>query len=90
MYICSYMRSFLLQVLYMVWCLSKLYAHKNNCKKLVGKRKEKKTAQVGTNFRARVFNAGQFARSQLASGRSCDRLNSIKVFGGFPWSHSKF
>jgi hypothetical protein len=32
MHICSYMRSFLPQVLYTVWCLSKSYAHKNICK----------------------------------------------------------
>jgi hypothetical protein len=31
MHICSYMRSFLPQVLYMVSVLSKLYAHKNIC-----------------------------------------------------------
>jgi hypothetical protein len=35
--------------------------------------KKKKTAQIGTNVRARVFNAGLLARSQFASGRSCDR-----------------
>jgi hypothetical protein len=30
-------------------------------------------SQIGTNGRARVFNAGLLARSQFASGRSCDR-----------------
>jgi hypothetical protein len=35
--------------------------------------KIKKTAQIGTNGRARVFNAGLLARSQFASGRSSDR-----------------
>jgi hypothetical protein len=35
-------------------------------KKMRGK---KKTAQIGTNVRARVFNAGLLARSQFASGR---------------------
>jgi hypothetical protein len=72
------MRLFLPYVLYTVWCLSKSYAHNNNCKKRVKKRKKKgrkrKTAtQIGTNIRARVFNAGLLARSQFASGRSCDR-----------------
>jgi hypothetical protein len=33
----------------------------------------KATAQIGTNVRARVFNAGPLTRSQFASGRSCDR-----------------
>jgi hypothetical protein len=37
------MRLFLPHVLYTVWCLSKSYAHNNNCKKqLVGKKKERK------------------------------------------------
>jgi hypothetical protein len=70
-------------VLYTVWCLSKSYAHTNNCKKLVKKgKKEKimkkqkrKTQQhrLKTNVRVRGFNAGLLARSQFASGRSCDR-----------------
>jgi hypothetical protein len=30
-------------------------------------------AQIGTDVRARVFNAGLLARSQFASGRSCYR-----------------
>jgi hypothetical protein len=48
-------------------------------KQLVGEKKEKEnekkkaTAQIGTNVRVRVFNAGLLARSQFASGRSCDR-----------------
>jgi hypothetical protein len=37
------------------------------------KEKKNTTAQVGTNVRARVFNAGLLARSQFTSGRSCDR-----------------
>jgi hypothetical protein len=58
----------------MVWCLSESYAQNNNCKKqLLKKNKEKRkqkrntTAQIGTNVRARGFNAGLLAR------RSCDR-----------------
>jgi hypothetical protein len=50
----------------MVWCLSKLYTHKNICKKQLVETKKKKrnrekkaTAQTGT----RVFNAGLLARS---------------------------
>jgi hypothetical protein len=45
------MRLFLPYVLYTAWCLSKSYAHRNNCKKkkLVGKKerkeKEKKTKE---------------------------------------------
>jgi hypothetical protein len=31
----------------------------------------KAAAQIETNVRARVFNAGQLAISQFASGRSC-------------------
>jgi hypothetical protein len=80
MHICSYIRLFLPHVLYMVWCLSKSYAH--NCKKQLAKKKKKKKgkqkkykiAEIGTNVRARGFNAGLLARSQFASGRSCDRL----------------
>jgi hypothetical protein len=37
------------------------------------KRKKKKKGQIGTSFRAHVFNAGLLARSQFASGRPCDR-----------------
>jgi hypothetical protein len=72
MHICSYMRLFLPHVLYMVWCLSKSYAH-NNCKNNLLKQKKNTTAQIRTNVRARGFNAGLLARSQFASGRSCDR-----------------
>jgi hypothetical protein len=69
------MRSFLPQVLYTVWCLFKLYAQENICKKqLVGEKNRKKaTAQIGTNARDRVFNTGRMARNQFASGRSCNR-----------------
>jgi hypothetical protein len=66
MHICSYMRLFLPYVLYTVWCLSKSYAHSNNCKKTT-------RAQIRTNVRARGFNGGLLARSQFASVRSCDR-----------------
>jgi hypothetical protein len=37
------------------------------------KKRGGKTARMGTNVRARVFNAGLLAGSQFASGRSCDR-----------------
>jgi hypothetical protein len=37
------------------------------------KERKKEKAQIGTNVRARVFNAGLLARSQCASGRSWDR-----------------
>jgi hypothetical protein len=42
-------------------------------KRTGGKKREKATAQMGANVRARVFNAGHLARSQFASGRCCDR-----------------
>jgi hypothetical protein len=44
-------------------------------KKLEREKKKEKTQQLrlGTNFRVREFNAGLLARSQFASGRSCDR-----------------
>jgi hypothetical protein len=76
------MQSFLPQVLYTVWCLSKLFANKIfvkiTCKYVQRKekkerRKRRKTAQIGTSVRVRVFNTGLLARSQFASGRSCDR-----------------
>jgi hypothetical protein len=34
------------------------------------KEKGEKTVQIGTNVRARVYNAGLLARSQFVSGRS--------------------
>jgi hypothetical protein len=40
---------------------------------MVKKKKRIKTTQIGTNIRAREFNASLLARSQFASGRSCDR-----------------
>jgi hypothetical protein len=51
---------------------------KNNLLKKGNERKRKiqkknTTAQIGTKVRARGFNAGLLARSQFASGRSCDR-----------------
>jgi hypothetical protein len=51
-------------------------------KKVWNKEKEKKkaTAQIGTNVRARVFNAGLSARSQFAFGRSCDRPSRSRFF----------
>jgi hypothetical protein len=48
-------------------------------KQLVGKNQKRKrwekkaAAQIGINVRARVLNDGLLARSQFASGRSCDR-----------------
>jgi hypothetical protein len=77
-HICADMHWFLPQVLYTVWCLSKLYTDKNVCKNnLCFQRKKvrkkiKKTAQIGTNVRARVFNARLLARNQFASRRFCD------------------
>jgi hypothetical protein len=35
-------------------------------------------SQIGTNVRIRVFNAGLLARSQFASGRSCNRPTRSK------------
>jgi hypothetical protein len=80
-HICAYMHLFLPQVLYTIWCLSKLYTDtifvKTTCKCFQRKKKKKgeeeKKAQIGTSVRALVFNAGLLARSQFASGRSCDR-----------------
>jgi hypothetical protein len=67
------------QALYTVCCSSKLYAHKNVCKpKLVNVFDKKAAAQIGTNARARGFNAGLLARSQFASGRSCDRPTRLR------------
>jgi hypothetical protein len=37
----------------------------------------KATAQIRTNVRARVFNAGLLARGQFASGKSCNRPNRL-------------
>jgi hypothetical protein len=77
MYICMHMRLFLLYVLYIVWCLSKSYAHTNNCRKTTSWKKKKKRKKqhyrLGTKVIVRGFNAGLLARSQFASWRSCDR-----------------
>jgi hypothetical protein len=45
---------------------------KNNLLKKKGKNKAKEntTAQIGTNVRARGYNAGLLVRSQFASGSS--------------------
>jgi hypothetical protein len=40
-----------------------------------GEGEEGKIAQIGTNVRARVFNAGLLAKSQFASVMSCDWPN---------------
>jgi hypothetical protein len=67
------------QVLYTVCCSSKLYAHKNVCKpKLENVFDIKAAALIGTNVRARGFNAGLLARSQFASGKSCDRPTRLR------------
>jgi hypothetical protein len=50
------------------------------------KKRKEKTAQIGANVRAHVFNAGLLARIQFASGRSCDRPTRSRfsvVFLGF-------
>jgi hypothetical protein len=46
-------------------------------------KKKKKTAQLGANDRARVFNAGQLARSQFTSGRTCDLPTQSKFSVAF-------
>jgi hypothetical protein len=33
----------------------------------------KATARIGSNVRARIFNAGLLVRSPFVTGRSCDR-----------------
>jgi hypothetical protein len=48
-----------------------------------GEMKKKNTAHIGTNVRARGFNAGLLARSQFASKRSCDRPTRSKFSAVF-------
>jgi hypothetical protein len=67
MYICAYMHSLFLQLLHTVWCLYKLYAHKNICKNNLSMFFNKETAQIGTNVRVHIFNAELLARSRFAS-----------------------
>jgi hypothetical protein len=50
---------------------------------------KEKTEQIGTNVRARVFNAGLLAGSQSEASLVLRPTNSINVFRGFPWSQSK-
>jgi hypothetical protein len=58
---------------------------KNNLlKKKEKKNKERQqkkttTVQIGANVRFRGFNAGLLARSQFASGRSCDRPTRSRI-----------
>jgi hypothetical protein len=68
---------------------------KNNLLKKERKKIQQKkntTAQIGTNVRARGFNAGLLARSQFASGWSCDRPTRLRfsvVFLG-PRANAEF
>jgi hypothetical protein len=77
-------------VLYTVWCLSKPYAHNNNYKKQLVKKRKKKakektkqkkntTAKIGTKVRARGFNAWLLARSQFASGTNAELVPKFHV-----------
>jgi hypothetical protein len=50
--------------------------------------KKNKTAQIGTNVRARGFGAGLLARSRFASGRSCDRPTRSRFFVVFRGSRA--
>jgi hypothetical protein len=62
------------QVVHTVCCSCKLYAHRNVCKpKPVNVLTISSSTDIGTNARARAVNAGLLARSQFASGRSCDQ-----------------
>jgi hypothetical protein len=54
-----------------------------NCKKCNHVYLNKATAQPGTDARVRVFSAGLLARSQFASGRSCDRPTRSRFSVGF-------
>jgi hypothetical protein len=47
------------------------------------KKEKEKKAHIGTSVRALVFNAGMLARSQFASGRSCDRPTRSRFSVGF-------
>jgi hypothetical protein len=51
------------------------FVKKQLVKKEEGKKenKRKTTVQIGTIVKVRVFNAGLLARSQFASGQSCNR-----------------
>jgi hypothetical protein len=66
------MYSILPQVLCTLWSISKLYSHKNNCKKQVVKKrtekpkeKEVNNSKDRNNVRDPVFNAGLQARHFL-------------------------
>jgi hypothetical protein len=56
---------------------------KTSVKQIVNVFYNKATSQIGTNVRARVFNAGLLARSQFASGRSCDRPTRSRLSVAF-------
>jgi hypothetical protein len=73
-HICEYMHSLFPRVLYTVWCLSKLYTD------IIFVKAACKCFQIGTSVRALVFNAGLLARSQFASGRSCDRPSRSRFY----------
>jgi hypothetical protein len=61
-------------ILYIVWCFSKIYAHKNICKsKFEVSFSNKATVQIRTNVTARIFNDGRLARNHFSSRKSCDK-----------------
>jgi hypothetical protein len=49
-------------------------------KKRMKRKKEKTTAQIGTNVWARGFGSGLLATSRFASGRSCDRTTRARYY----------
>jgi hypothetical protein len=75
---------------------TKSFAHNNNCKRnnllkkermKNEKRKKNWTTQIGTNVRARGFNAGLLAISQFASGRPTRSRFSLvpeQMLGWYP------
>jgi hypothetical protein len=56
-------------VIYTVWCLSELHIDKNVFKNNLCFQRKRKKAQIGTNVRVLIFNAGLLARIQFTSGR---------------------
>jgi hypothetical protein len=51
----------------------KIFVKTTSKKKQEERGGKEKTAQIGTNIRARIYKAGLMARSQFASGKSCGR-----------------
>jgi hypothetical protein len=77
----EYRHAFHLQNIIHSCCAHRKCAHKRkSVKGMTFFFQIKQTAQIGINFRVRVFNDEMLVRSKFASGRSCDRPTRSRFF----------